>query len=322
MSESMRHLNEAIRIAPGFAEAHVNRATLLLLMGDFERGWAEYEWRPKRAVSPWRPLSEHLRAGLPLSGKTVLLHAEQGLGDLIQFVRYADWLEQRGAKVLVECPASTQELIRGARGVAAVTTVETPPDFDLTAHMLSMPRLVHPREGFLPCEIPYLSADPHRVAFWKERLQNGGRIRVGLVWAGSASNPNDRFRSIPAAELEPIVKHSAVAAYALQAGARARDLPPEWGVPDLVSGADTVAETAAIMMCLDLIISVDTMPAHLAGALGRPAWVLLRCVPDWRWRMTGQDTPWYPNLRLFRQSQPGDWKGVVASVARELANAC
>lgn len=318
LGESMWHLNEAVRIAPGFAEARLNRAMLLLLTGDFEQGWPEYEWRPKCAVSPWRPLSEHLRAGLSLAGKTILLHAEQGLGDLIQFVRYAEWLEQRGAKVLVECPAPAQELIRGARGVAGVMARGTLPDFDLNAHLLSMPGLAHPREGFLRREIPYLNCDPHRVAFWKERLQNGGRIRVGLVWAGSASNANDRRRSMPAAELEPIVKHPAVTAYALQIGPRASDLPPEWGVTNLEAGAANAAETAAMMMSLDLIVSVDTMPAHLAGALGRPVWVLLPFVPDWRWRMTGQDTPWYPNMRLFRQSRPGDWKGVVASVAREL----
>ncbi len=307
LEESLRYLNEAVRIAPDFAEARLNRAMLLLLMGQFEQGWIEYESRPKR------PLQRPLRAGLSLEGKTVLLRAEQGLGDLIQFVRYAAWLKQRGAKVLVECPASMHQLIRSAPGVAGVTT----DNFDLDAHLLSMPGLAHPSEGFLRCDVPYLSPDPQRVEFWKQHLHTEARTKVGLVWAGSAGNANDRRRSLPVAELEPIVKHPAVAAYSLQVGA---ELPHEWNVPNLETGPPNPAETAAMMMCLDLIISVDTMPAHLAGALGRPTWVLLPFVPDWRWGMTGQETPWYPSMRLFRQSHPGDWRGVIASVARELGN--
>ncbi len=308
LEESLRYLDDAVRLAPDFAEARLNRAMLLLLMGQFEQGWVEYESRPKRA------LIKPCRAG-PFAGKTILLLVEQGLGDLIQFVRYAAWLEQRGAKVLVECPKSMHELIRSAPGVASVTA----DNFDLDAHLLSMAGLAHPREGFLHCDVPYLSPDPQRVEFWKQRFPDDGRIRVGLVWAGSASNANDRRRSLPAAELEPIVKHPNVAAYSLQVGAL---LPREWNVPRLETGAPSPAETAAMMMCLDLIISVDTMPAHLAGALGRPAWVLLPFVPDWRWGMNGHRTPWYPTMRLFRQSQPGDWKGVIASVIRKLGNGC
>jgi tetratricopeptide (TPR) repeat protein len=313
-AEALALMEEVVRAAPNFAEGRLNRAMLLLLAGDFARGWSEYEWRPKAPLVGGRGLREHLQAGLPTAGKTVLLHAEQGLGDLIQFVRYAGWLHERGARVIVECRAHAHELIRRASGVAGVIAPGEIAEFDLEAHLLSLPGIVHPHEDALRAEVPYLHADPGRVATRKDRPGRDGRPRVGLVWAGNPDRADGRRRSIPFAALRPILDLPNVDVYSLQLGPAAAEFnraDREWGVADL-------AETAAMIMCLDLIISVDTMAAHLAGALGRPVWTLLPAAPDWRWGLEREDTPWYPTMRLFRQSRPGDYSSVVQRVVEVL----
>ena len=316
--EALRLMSEAVRLAPAFAEARFNRAMLLLLAGDFEQGWSEYEWRPKRSLTGGRGLREHLQSGLPLEGQRVLLHAEQGLGDLIQFVRYAAWLDARGAKVIVDCPAAAHDLIRTVPGVSGVTPTGTLPEFDLNAHLLSLPGLIHPHGAALAANAPYLRADPDRVEHWKKRLDGDGRLCVGLVWAGNPAHMNDRRRSIALAELRPILTHPNAAVYSLQMGPGAAGFRAQGGDPGRDWGVPSLSETAAMIMCLDLVISVDTMPAHLAGALGRPVWTLLGFAPDWRWGLACEATPWYPSMRLFRQPRPGDWKSVVQRAAREL----
>ena len=315
--EALSRLNKVVQLAPGFVEARMNRAMLLLLNGHFEEGWREYEARPKYPVPEGRDLASHLRAGLPLGNRTVLLHAEQGLGDLIQFVRYAKWLADRGAKVLVECPASAHELIRSVPGVAGVVaTGALPAGFDLNLRLLSLPGLVHPQAGFLAVSEPYLQVDPARVEHWATRLgpRRDGRVRAGIVWSGSPAHPNNKQRSIPLAALRPLLEHPRLEAYSLQAGAN----PGELVSPGRDWGRENLTETAAMMMALDLVITVDTMPAHLAGALGRPVWTMLGFSPDWRWGHRGDTTPWYPSMKLFRQPTPGDFASVVERVARAL----
>ena len=316
LEESLGRLDEAVSLAPHFAEAHFSRATTLLLSGDFLRGWSEYEWRPQSA--PVRPLAGHLRAGGALEGKTILLHAEQGLGDLIQFVRYSDWLEQRGARVLIACPESAVELIRTARGVADAFPHSSLPDFDFDANLLSLPGIFHPTEGAMPCRVPYLSPDRRAIEAVAARIASDSRRTIGLVWAGNPAHANDRRRSLPVPELLPILRRPELVPYSLQFGPGSDDLallPQNVEVRPLTLN---LTDTAAAVMCLDLVITVDTMLAHLAGALGKPVWLLLPYIPDWRWRLDREDTPWYPTMRLFRQESPGDWHGVIQRVVAAL----
>lgn len=315
LDDALRHFDEAVRLAPGFAEAHFNRAAVLLQSGDFPRGWSEYEWRPQSPSV--RPLAAHLRAGGTLGGHTVLLRAEQGLGDLIQFVRYAAWLAERGARVLVECPASAVELIAAAPGVAAAIPFGSHPNFDFDVNLLSLPGTIHPTEGALKCEVPYLFPDQSCIDAWAARITAKSRLRVGLAWAGNPAHPNDRWRSLPPGELLPIVRHPAVAAYSLQFNPRIDDLAMLPNLEVLPLPANLV-DSAAVIMHLDLVITVDSMPAHLAGALGKPVWVLLAHVPDWRWMLGRDDTPWYPTMRLFRQTAPGDGSAVIQRVLAAL----
>ena len=314
LDDALRYFDQAVRLAPDFAEAHFNRATALLQSGDFLRGWSEYEWRPQSA--PVRPLADFLRAGGALEGKTVLLRAEQGIGDLIQFVRYAAWLAQRGARVLVECPESAVELIGTARGVAGAVPFGHLPEFNFDANLLSLPGIIHPAEGPPPCEIPYLFPNRRSIETWVARITRS-RLRVGVAWAGNPAHPNDRLRSMPPLEFLPILRHPAVAAYSLQFNPRSGDLSLLPNIEVLPLPANLV-DSAAVMMSLDLVITVDTMLAHLAGALGKPVWVLLAYMPDWRWMLGRNDTPWYPTMRLCRQTRPGDWSGVIQRVVAAL----
>jgi tetratricopeptide (TPR) repeat protein len=308
VEESLSLVEEAIRMQPEFAAAHVNRAHLLLMTGRFEEGWQEYEWRPQKRLSAGKRLGEW-------EGRTVLLHQEQGAGDLIQFIRYAALLE--GAKVMVSCDERFIPLMRGARGVAdAVSWTGQLPELDLEANVMSLPRILG--SDFGRVKVPYLEVDPERVAAWRERLSGEKRFRVGLVWGGNPANPVERRRGISLRRMAEILAISGVAFYALQQGPQRRELEEAIGVVDLASECEQVTEAAAATMNLDLIISTDTMPAHLAGALGRPVWVLLHYMADWRWMVGHEESAWYPSMRLFRQAEPGEWGGVVSRVAEAL----
>jgi len=307
VDEALRLTDEALRMQPDMAAAHVNRAHLMLLQGRFEEGWREYEWRPRKSLPAARLLENHQWAG-----KTVLLHQEQGAGDLIQFIRFAQALE--GAHVTVSCDERFIPVMRCVQSVSdAVSWTEQHAAFDLEANVMSLPRILN--VDFRRFEVPYLSVDPERAVAWRERLSGERRLRVGLVWGGNPANPVERKRGIPPSLLAPVLAHPDVAFYSLQQGPQRTELP---GVTDLGSECEAVMEAAAAMMNLDLIITTDTMPAHLAGALGRPVWLLLHSMADWRWMLGRDDSPWYPGMRLFRQPQPGDWKSVVSRIAEEL----
>ncbi len=302
LDEALRLLEEAVRMNPEMAAAHINRAHLLLLAGRYEEGWREYEWRPQKSLPAGRRL-----AGEVWAGKTVLLHhQEQGAGDLIQFIRYATLLER--AVVTVSCDERFIPLIRGARGVADAVSWNGPlPDLDLEANVLSLPWILG--KHFKNIDVPYLEVDPEQVRAWKDRLSGETRMRVGLVWGGNPANPVERRRGIPLTRMSAILRRDDVAFYSLQQGPQRADLAGIAGVADLAADCEHVTEAAAAIMNLDLIISTDTMPAHLAGALGRPVWVLLHYMADWRWMRDREDSPWYPGMRLFRQRQAGDWEG-------------
>jgi len=327
--EAIAAFERAIALEPGHPNAHLNLAVTLLLLGRFERGWEAYEHRwpalRQRGVGR-RTFAQPQWRGEPLDGRTILLHAEQGLGDAIQFARYAPELAWRGAgRVLLLVPPALRRLLEGLPGVEVLPTFgKALPPFDLECPLLSLPHAFRTKlETTIPARVPYLRAEPEAVARWCERLGGLRDLRVGLAWAENPGHSNDRNRSIAFGRLAPLWRVPGVNWISLQVGPRRADLAdaPAGLVRNLAPDLHDLAETAAAMSQLDLVLTVDTMIAHLAGALGRPAWVMLPFVPDWRWMLEREDSPWYPSLRLFRQERAGDWGGVVERVASELWSA-
>ena len=309
---------------PGQLSLRFDLAETLLLLGEFERGWREYQYRyslPHTRIID-RKVQRPAWNGQPLPGKTLLIHDEQGYGDTFQFLRMVQWAKERSdARVVVQInheqacfarrmPGIDQVILRGA----------LPLPFDVHCQMMSLPRAMKLKLEDLPGTMPYLSADEQRIARWRARLQNLPRPLVALVWAGSDTHGNDVNRSMTLSTLAPLAD-SGVSFISVQKGARAveADHPPAgMGLTNLGNEITDFDDTAAILSVCDLLISVDSSPIHLAGALNRPAWLMLPFVPDWRWLLDRDDSPWYPNTRLFRQSTRGDWSGVMARMAAEL----
>ncbi len=318
--EAMVCLDEVLRIQPSNGQAHLAHAMALLLTGRLREGFQEYEWRwsvfavkPRACVDrPWE--------GGPLDGKTILLSAEQGLGDAIQFARYAPLVAERGGRVIIDVSERVAPLIRTIEGVAEVVTPDMPlPAFDEQALLMSLPRILGTDQATIPGRTPYLQADPELVERMRYALGPACGLRVGLAWAGNPGHIGDRQRSIALASLAPLGGLARVAWYSLHVGEKTATEARQSGwVREILSDSDGVPELAALMCCLDLVISVDSMPAHLAGALGRPVWTLLSVAADWRWREDREDTPWYPSMRLFRQKQRNDWDEVVARVSQKI----
>lgn len=324
IAESLRLHDHAVRLEPASAEARWNRSLARLLAGDLAGGWEDYEARWGVADFPTRPrgLPQPLWSGEGIAGQTILLHEEQGRGDAIQFVRYAPLVAARGARVLLEVGADLVSLFHGLPGVERVVARGEPlPAFDWQCPLLSLPRAFATRLETIPAAVPYLSADPALTAAWKERL-TGECLTVGLVWAGNPQFAGDQERSPGLAALAPLLAVPGCRFFGLQLGPgrdelAGRAMPPSF--TDLAPEIRDFADTAAIMASLDLVVSSCTAPAHLAGALGVPLWVLLSHAPDWRWLLDRADSPWYPTARLFRQPRPGDWSAAVDEVAAALA---
>ncbi|MGQ9370832.1 tetratricopeptide repeat protein [Azospirillum sp. A39] len=316
-------LGAALARRPDHAEAHLALAVTHLVQGDLRRGWEEFEWRWRRLPAPpWQ--------GEPLEGATLLLHAEQGFGDAIQFARYAPLAAARGGRVVLEVHPLLLRLMEslghGVRVVARAAD-STPPRHDRHCPLMSLPRAFATTLAGVPADIPYLHAAAADVARWRawldERTADRPGLRVALVWAGNPRHRNDRNRSLPAAALAPLLAVPGVRFVSLQTGPARGALPrlpvpPAGPILDPVDAVRDFADSAAILACVDLVIAVDTAAIHLAGALGRPAWLLLPYAPDWRWLLDRPDSPWYPSLRLFRQARPGDWTGVAATAAAVL----
>ncbi|WP_306703531.1 tetratricopeptide repeat-containing glycosyltransferase family protein [Azospirillum isscasi] len=324
---------EAIRLAPADAETHLALAVALLASGQFREGWEEFEWRwETRQLDPvHRSFAQPEWTGAEdVAGRTVLLYAEQGLGDTLQFVRYAPLLAARGARVLVGCSPALVRLMERADGVsAAIAWGGDLPPFDLHIPMMSLPRAFATDLGSIPAPVPYLHADPADVALWRDRLPEDGRLRVGLVWAGSprtvrgVASPIDRRRSLPLAALAPLADVPGVRFVSLQMGPGAAQLaeaPAGMDIADPMAGVRDFADTAALAETLDLVITVDTSVCHLAGGLGRPVWTLSRADACWRWLGNREDSPWYPTMRVFGQDRSGDWSGVVARLRAALTD--
>ena len=324
--------DRAIALKPDYTEALFNKSMLLLLMGRFTEGWRLYEWRKKKAIPiAARDYPQPLWLGeFDLTGKTILLYEEQGLGDTIQFCRYAPLVAQRGARVILEVPPQLTRLAAGLAGVAQVIETGHPlPAFDFHCPLLSLPLAFKTGLATIPAAVPYLKADQAQSKAWQERLGAKAKLRVGLVWSGGI-RPNqpvsvNQRRNIPLAKFA-VLKNPDVAFYSLQKGqpgeAELAELKHNrWGGPDIVDLAGAIsdfADTAAFIDNLDLVITVDTATAHLAGALGKPVWILNRFDTDWRWLLGRSDSPWYPTVSLFRQENPGDWDGVIQRIKAEL----
>jgi Flp pilus assembly protein TadD len=299
----------AIERDPNATAARLGLAVSRLVQGDLAGGFAAFEARWKRLPTPqWK--------GEPLNGRRLLIHGEQGYGDAIQFLRYVPLTARMGGRVTLEVhPALVRLFANIAEGVAVVARGDAIPPHDVQCPMMSLAHAFGTTLTGIPANVPYLRPDPAEAVAWASRLGDDGRPRVGLVWAGNPEHANDRNRSLPVAALAPLLAVPDIRFFSLQAGDARRDLPP--GVTDAINGVRDFADSAALMANLDLVISVDTAPLHLAGALGRPAWGLIAFAPDWRWLIDRDDSPWYPTLTLFRQSEPGDWRPAMdAATAR------
>jgi tetratricopeptide (TPR) repeat protein len=316
--------DRALAPRPDYAEAHFNKSLLQLLKGDFDAGWQAYEWRWRNESLKLvrRDFAQPLWLGEAVpAGKTILLHSEQGFGDTIQFCRYAPLVAARGLRVLLEVPAPLKDLAASLAGVAErISANDRLPHFDLHCPLHSLPLALGTRIETIPAQVPYLSAPAQNMGRWSAALGPKRRLRVGVAWSGSPAHRNDANRSIKLGALRPILDVDADFV-SLQKDVRPDDATVLQDCSDLLNFADaleTFADTAAVIANLDLVISVDTSVAHLAGALAKPVWVLLPFVPDFRWLLDREDSPWYPTARLFRQDSPGDWPGVIRRVVIEL----
>lgn len=308
----------AIAQAPDFAQAHWNLATTALLAGDYITGFREYEWRKRhdRFRRDFIDLPGRVWNGEPLDGLDVLVQAEQGLGDTIQFSRYFPLIAARGGRVTLACDPALIPLLRRAPGLhAAVDKGARLPAYDLWIDQMSLPRVFATMPATIPGAAGWLTADPGGLASMAAFLP--ARPRIGIVWAGNPAHSNDRRRSLPPAIVARLASAFAAPLISLQIGKRAKEAPL-YGFHDLSRRLTDYATTSAAVASLDLLLCVDTSVAHLAGALGTPGWVMLPYTPDWRWLSGRDDTPWYDSLRLFRQPRPGDWTSVIERVAETL----
>ena len=321
--DALVDIEAALAAAPEFAEAHFEAAITHLSLGHFDAGWKAYEWRWKTGAFTRyrRPFQAPPWLGNEsVSGKTILLHAEQGFGDTLQFIRYAPLLAGRGAKVICEVQPELLPLLSQLPDVTVMACGERLPAFDLHCPLLSLPLAFRTQPGTIPAAIPYLAAPAERVAAWRDRLPPGCP-RAGFVWSGSPSHKNDGNRSIALARLAGLFEAPPVRCFSLQSEMRAADGETLAGLPNLIelgSGFRDFADTAAVIALLDLVICVDTAVAHLAGALGKPVLILLPYAADFRWMRVRDDTPWYPTAKLFRQPAFGDWDSVIVRLRDEL----
>ncbi|MEG3900488.1 tetratricopeptide repeat protein [Microcoleus sp. B4-C5] len=318
-ADALTYYSQAVKFNVASPESHLNLGLALLLAGDFQRGFCEYEWRLLVKEKQFRRHNfiQPVWDGKDLEGKTILLCPEQGLGDAIQFIRYADLVKQKGGRVIVWCLPHLQRLFAEVSGIdALIVNPEDAPDFQVRAQLMSLPHLLGTTLETIPAKVPYLAPPPG----WEFTLNPTTNLKVGIVWSGNPKNSQNKVRSLPLNFLTKLLDIPGVDFYSLQKEITADDraLLEQIAVTDLSSYLHDLADTAAAISALDLVISVDTCVAHLAGALGKPVWILLCFVPDWRWMLQREDSPWYPTARLFRQSTAGDWEGVLEQAALAL----
>jgi hypothetical protein len=311
-------LNRAIELRPNFAEAHFTRSLIWLMRGDFEKGWGEYEWRLKgRSVfmQGATKFSQPRWNGGDLNGRTILLHAEAGLGDSMQFVRYAPLVARRGGRVIVGCQPALAGLFQSIEGIHEIVMPSMPlPSFDVHCPLLSLPLAFSTRLETIPWNRAYLRADSKNSERWRAKMGTG--FKVGVAWKGDSRNMLDRWRSIEWESFSEILTATGARFFSLQ-----KERNTESAGIDLVDWTEELrdfSDTAGLVANLDLVITVDTAIAHLAGAMGKPVWVLIPASPDFRWMLEREDSPWYPSMRLFRQKELGDWSPVIEEIRQTL----
>ena len=324
--EALSNYDEALSIKPDYAEAHLNKSLCQLLIGEFERGCEEYEWRWKwdAFASARRNFSQPLWLGKEdISSKTILLHAEQGLGDTIQFARYAQAVAEKGAKVILEVQPALKFIMSGISGAHQVLSQgESLPDFDFHCPLLSLPLAFGTRLETIPARSPYLSVANNATSRWRKELAPSATRLVGLCWKGDPHYKRDRDRSMRLAQFGPLFDTPGVKFVSLQKELDDDERAITAGMENFVHPGANFKATAEMLGALDLVISVDTVWAHWAGALGKPLWILLSIFPHWCWLLDRNDSPWYPTAQLFRQTRFGDWEDVVTSVKHEMLRIC
>ncbi|HVX16307.1 MAG TPA: tetratricopeptide repeat protein [Pirellulales bacterium] len=327
--EAHGYYARALELKPDYADAHWNRSLLWLLQGDFARGWPAYEWRwrcPRTLPKP--SYTEPVWDGSSLAGRTILLFGEQGLGDTLQFVRYAPIVKAYGGRVIVQCQRSLLPIVASCPDIDQLVALgEPPPNFDVQAALMSLPLLLGGGAHSIPAAVPYLAAKAELVEHWRRQLAPLAGFRVGIVWQGNSRYPWDRHRSTKLADFEPLARVPGVQLVSLQKGPGSEQIGGAEGKAafDVVSfgglldeQAGPFMDTAAIIANLDLVVTVDTAVGHLAGAMAAPVWTALNYSGDWRWLLDRDDSIWYPTVRLFRQRRPGDWADVFQRMADEL----
>jgi tetratricopeptide (TPR) repeat protein len=328
LSEAIDSFDRAIAIGPDFTTAVVNRATTLLLAGQFGRGWPEYQRRPiahtiTTAEGAWNVADRLWLGDKPIAGKTILLRNEQGLGDTIQFCRYAKLLSEKGASVLLQVQRPLMPVLTGLEGAARVFAEgDVPPPFDYQCPLMSLPFAFNTTLDSIPNSRAYLRGNPENLRKWRAKLGTRTGLRVGLAWSGSRTNPNDRNRSIA---LSDLVKYlpDGIEYISLLKDVRESDREVLKANPQIVDLAQEQAEfsdAASLCECVDVVVSVDTSLAHLSAALGRRTWILLSHCPGWRWMLDREDSPWYPTVELLRAPEIGEWHGALTQMAAALVD--
>jgi tetratricopeptide (TPR) repeat protein len=330
LDEAINCYQKALRLNPNAESAHWSVACAFLLSGNFNEGWNEYEWRWKTkdfsqdcCLHQPSSFSEPKWNGYDIAGLTILIYAEQGLGDTIQFIRFTPLVAQRGGKIIVECDKALASLLHNMKSIDQVIGIGEPlPDFDIQCPLLSLPSVFNTTIENIPDRIPYITVSPTLIKKWRDKIQNTkSMLKVGLVWTGNPEHSNDGNRSCSFAAFSQFFKIKDIIFYSLQKGKsseQAKYPPKGMHFTDLTDDISDFSDTAALIENLDLVISVDTAVAHLAGALGKPVWTLLPFAPDWRWLLNRNDSPWYSTMRLFRQPSPGDWESAIENVTNEL----
>jgi tetratricopeptide (TPR) repeat protein len=325
LDEAIECLERASQFTPDAAYVNYNLSLALLAAGDFKRGWQKYEWRRNIADLSYLQtgFAQPLWNGFDLQGSTILLLGEQGFGDTLQFVRYIPLVAERGARVILTCHKELISLLQRMEGLHRVIPYgEQLPDFDTYCNLLSLPFIFGTTIESIPSKVPYISADSLSVQKWRDKIgRHDSRFRIGLVWSGNPRYRRDQQRSLPLKSFSTLAHFENIIFYSLQKGDAAGDAKnaaADLRLVDLTGDIYDFLDTAGFMENLDLVISVDTAVAHLAGALGKEVWVLLPFASDWRWMQGREDSPWYPTMRLFRQPLPGDWEAVVERVKAEL----
>jgi tetratricopeptide (TPR) repeat protein len=310
------------------ATVRFNLGFALLLMGELRQGWREYFWRWRSPELNARNPHQHPQwDGSPLAGRTLLLHGEQGFGDTIQFSRFIPLIAARESKspnpgkIVFRVQPSLKRLLMNFPGTFSVIARGEPlPPCDLQCPLLNVPMLVDTTLQSIPADTPYIHADAELSKNWQRRMAGAGQsvLKIGLCWAGRPTHPDDHHRSIRLAEMMALAQFPNIHWFSLQKGPRAAGVADEFPLTDWTADLSDFADTAALIANLDLVLTVDTSVAHLAGAMGKPTWVLLPYAPDWRWLLERSDSPWYPTARLFRQPKMGDWETVIAAVGEAL----